>query len=63
MYEIAQQIAASQTAGQVYDGDEKPLAGRIVAIGNGGLLQIEKGLSAPMTSRAAPLAPDRDRGG
>ncbi|RVK90346.1 ParB/RepB/Spo0J family partition protein [Sinorhizobium meliloti] len=44
LYEIEQQIAAIQTAGQVYDGDEKALAGCIVAIGNGGLLQIEKGL-------------------
>lgn len=44
LYEIEQQIAAIQNTGQVYDGEEKALAGCIVAIGNGGLLQIEKGL-------------------
>ncbi|ASP91693.1 hypothetical protein CDO25_11295 [Sinorhizobium meliloti] len=64
MYEIAQQIAAIQTAGQVYDGEEKALAGCIVAIGNGGLLQIEKGSCAPMTwPRCAACASPRPRRG
>ncbi|WP_234833333.1 ParB/RepB/Spo0J family partition protein [Sinorhizobium meliloti] len=44
LYEIEQQIAAIQNAGQVYDTEEMGLAGCIVTIGNGGLLQIETGL-------------------
>lgn len=44
LYETEQQIEAIRNAAQVYATEEKALAGCVVTIANGGILQIETGL-------------------